>query len=74
MRRRAEFEALLQSRFHAGAHVRLLFRLRREHPEFAFEIDEISQALKRAVDDIANFDDDALPPDRDVATQPVAAT
>ena len=59
MRRRAEFDALLRSQLHAGTVVRLLFRLRRAHPELAFEIDQISCALKQAADVLAQFDDAA---------------
>jgi len=72
MHRRAEFAALVSSQLCAGATVRLLFRLRRAHPELAFEIDQISEALKRAADEIVAFDD-ALSPERDIFARPVPA-
>ncbi len=73
MRRRAEFESLLKSQLQSGSVVRLLFRLRRTHPELAFEIDQISQALKAAADAIGQFDDElVLPSDDDARARVVA--
>ncbi len=73
MHRRAAFDALISSQLHAGTTIRLLFRLRRAHPELAFEIDQISEALKRAADEIAIFDDDVLSPERDAIERSVTA-
>lgn len=73
MRRRTEFESLLQSQLQSGPIVRLLFRLRRTHPELAFEIDQISQALKVAADAIGQFDDElVLASDDDTGARAVA--
>jgi hypothetical protein len=73
MRRRAEFDSLLKSQLQSGPVVRLLFRLRRSHPELAFEIDQISQALKAAAETIGQFDDELiLPSDDDARARAVA--
>jgi len=53
MSRRLELDSLLTSQLRAGPAMRLLFRLRRAHPELAFEVDQICEALKAATDNIA---------------------
>lgn len=71
MRRTHELESLLTSQLLAGPAVRRLSRLRRAHPELAFEIDQICVALKQAAEAIARFHDpESAPesaPDRDAA-------